>query len=351
MHHFASFVLFQFLPSLILCCKSQPQKPPCPEGFWEVPEGYKCIGVSGTMTDCERNHKCMNYARLCDGDQDLEYVNHDSHSNYTDGTPDENICTNEFCATLLDGRTHRCPGTTRCIPPIKHHFPDTNISTGPVCSEDLFRQFKAVRMERVNYTSMIHCSNGEVVRSEDNSSVIRGRYVFHEYRLRRQIARQCRGYDEPFCTDKSDLTPETCAWACLSHTCVIVSKYSCTESWACPGEPKCIERTQICDGQKDCDNGQDEDINLCTEDFCRNGFVAVDGNKVNYTTWGYPTDNTKMRKDYIFLNYRYPNSPHEVIDSTNIARLQNHMSPKCNHSTKCLRRNSYDEDSKKWIEC
>ena len=94
MHQFTSIALFLILPSLILCCKSQPQKPPeppCPEGFWEVPEGYKCIGVSGTMTDCERNHKCMNYARLCDGDQDLEYVNHDSHSNYTDGTPDENI--------------------------------------------------------------------------------------------------------------------------------------------------------------------------------------------------------------------------------------------------------------------
>ena len=75
MHHFASFVLFQFLPSLILCCKSQPQKPPCPEGFWEVPEGYKCIGVSGLMTVCERNHKCMNYALLCDGNRDLEYEN------------------------------------------------------------------------------------------------------------------------------------------------------------------------------------------------------------------------------------------------------------------------------------
>ena len=198
---------------------------------------------------------------------------------------------------------------------------------------------------------MIHCSNGDVVRSEDSSSVIRGNYGRDEYTLRRQIARQCRGYDEPFCPDKSDITPETCAWACLSRTCVIVSKYSCTESWACPGEPKCIERTQICDGKKDCTNGQDEYINLCTEDFYRNCFVAVDDNKVNYTTWRYSTDNTKMSKDYIFLDYRYPNAPHEPIGSTIIANIQNAMTPKCNHSTKCLRRNSYDEDAKQWIEC
>ena len=151
MHQFTSFVLLLILPSLILCCKSQPQKPPeppCPEGFWEVPEGYKCIGVSGRKTDCEKNHKCMNYARLCDGDQDLEYENHTSDSNYTDGTPDENICTNDFCAKLLDGRTHRCPGTTRCIPPIKHHFPGTDIPTGPICSEvkSIIRISISVRM-------------------------------------------------------------------------------------------------------------------------------------------------------------------------------------------------------------
>ena len=205
-------------------------------------------------------------------------------------------------------------------------------------------------MESVNYTSMIHCSNGDVVRSEDNSSVIHGRYVNDERRLRRQIARQCRGYEEAFCGDKSDLTPETCAWACLSRTGVIVNTIS-TESWACPGEPKCIERNLICDGKKDCDNGQDEDINLCTEDFCRNGFVAVEDNGFDYMIWGYPTPNTKMTKDYIFLDYRYPNAPHAVVDSTSIPKLQNHMTPKCNHSTKCLRRNSNDEDSKHWIKC
>ena len=141
---FARLVLFLCLPYLIFCCKSQPQKPPeppCPEGFWKVPKGYKCIGTTdGYWRNCEskshtKTHDCMKYTRLCDGEQDLEYRNHSRDTNYPNGTPDENICTNEFCATLLDGRTHRCPGTTRCIPPIKHHFPGTDISTGPICSE------------------------------------------------------------------------------------------------------------------------------------------------------------------------------------------------------------------------
>ena len=205
---------------------------------------------------------------------------------------------------------------------------------------------------------MIHCSNGEVVRSDGNSHNISGRYVPHEYALRGEIASQCRGNHEPFCPDKSDLTPETCAWACLGPgpgSCVAVNQTSCTFSWACPGEPKCIARDQICDGKKDCDNGQDEDINLCTEDFCRNGFVSVDDNRINFTaTYNtkYEYDTTKLWKDYIFLDYRYPNAPHGIIKPTNnIAKLQNQLNPKCNHSTKCLRRSEYDDDSNQWIEC
>ena len=144
MHQFMNLIFFFTLPSLIICCKKS-----CPPGFWEVPEGFKCIGSTDKLTDCAKNHKCMNYASLCNGIRDLMYENDElkydfdefhrlklvSNLSYTDGTPDENICTDEFCQTLLDGRTHRCPGTTRCIPPTKHYFHGTNIPIGPICSE------------------------------------------------------------------------------------------------------------------------------------------------------------------------------------------------------------------------
>ena len=150
MHQFTSFIFLLSFPSLIFCCKKNPPEPPCPPGFWEVPEGYKCIGSTNRLTECAKNHKCMNYARLCNGIRDLMYENdtlkyhYDSKTqrviivsnlSYTDGTPDENICTDEFCGTLLDGRTNRCPGTTRCIPPTKHYFHGTDIPIGPICSE------------------------------------------------------------------------------------------------------------------------------------------------------------------------------------------------------------------------
>ena len=88
-------------------------------------------------------------------------------------------------------------------------------------------------------------------------------------------------------------------------------------AWPCPGEPKCIGRHQICDGVRHCSNGQDEDKNLCTEDFCKNGFVSYDANQLNYTrssdeypstegASGYYTDLSKMRYDHIF-NDRYGN--------------------------------------------
>ena len=135
------WIIFIFtLPPAILCCKSRaptPIEPPCPDGFWKVPDGYKCIGVSGSMTDCAKNHKCMNYAYLCDGERNLMYEKDKfiSESNYTDGTPDETFCTDEFCANLADGRTKRCPETTRCITPTVNLFPGTAIPIGPMCSE------------------------------------------------------------------------------------------------------------------------------------------------------------------------------------------------------------------------
>ena len=214
--------------------------------------------------------------------------------------------------------------------------------------------------------SSIRCQNGEIVRSEYQSSFINQRLVSDEQRLRREITKSCRQIEEPFCSDKSDVTPETCAWACLSSSlrssCVSVGRNPCEYSWACPGEARCISREKICDGVKDCGNGQDEDKKLCTEDFCKNGFVSLDNNSLNFTTWSYTTDTTQLWEKGIFSDYRYPHAPSKNIEDyryeyttydgkTIISSLQNWMTPKCNHSTKCLRRNSWDEDSDHWIKC
>ena len=79
-------------------------------------------------------------------------------------------------------------------------------------------------------------------------------------------------------------------------------------SWPCPGEAKCIGRNQICDGVSDCSNGQDEDENLCTRDFCNNGFVSYDSNQINISSKPYRwfTDLGEMTQDYLFTPYRTP---------------------------------------------
>ena len=125
-------------PSFVISCKSktsEPAKPPCPDGFWEVPDGWKCNG--GYMTDCANDHKCMNYAYLCNGRRTLRRVDdrNNSDANYPDGSPDENVCTDEFCSNLTDGRTRRCPGTTRCITPHVDYYKGTDIPIGPICAE------------------------------------------------------------------------------------------------------------------------------------------------------------------------------------------------------------------------
>lgn len=148
MHQIAVFIFLLTLPSSIWCCKGRKPTTPehlCPPGFWEVPDGYRCIGQTHKMTDCAKDHKCMNCAYLCNGERNLMYDNDDhsiqynlrNDSNYPNGTPDENYCTDEFCATpeVCGGRTKRCPGTTRCITPTKHHFSGTDIPIGPICSE------------------------------------------------------------------------------------------------------------------------------------------------------------------------------------------------------------------------
>ena len=205
---------------------------------------------------------------------------------------------------------------------------------------------------------------------------------YHGMFLRGKISRRCRGLmqgkgvdrrnmqkGKPFCTDHSDVTAKTCAWACLHFTSTIEGMAD--NAWPCPGEAKCIARHQICDGISHCGNGQDEDKNLCTEDFCKNGYVYYDSNHINYTTadddhgyYRYLTDPAELTYDYIFLEYRYPNyPPNQMTHYRNkygkswtgkviYPKLQNLEMPKCKNSTKCLRRDSLDDDADvQWIEC
>ena len=198
------------------------------------------------------------------------------------------------------------------------------------------------------------------------ASLQSGRY--NGLNLRGAISHRCRQLEEPFCLDKSDVTAKTCAWACLHFESTYrYARSQNSKTWPCPGEAKCISRDQICDGIRDCSNGQDEEIGLCTEDFCKNGFaptinkrsppkkeipffttkrgsicssstkiltptfccacaavpglesadgehVSYDQNHLNYTTYKYPVDFEKMGQDYIFLDYRYPDFPANHMD-------------------------------------
>ena len=132
-----TFILFVTLPTFVFSCKSRaqdPDSPLCPEGYWEVPEGWQAF--AGYKSDGFWNDKCMKYAYLCDGERSLIKAQyHNKYHNYPDGSPDENNCTDEFCASLTDGRTKRCPGTTRCITPTVDYFEGTDIPIGPICAE------------------------------------------------------------------------------------------------------------------------------------------------------------------------------------------------------------------------
>ena len=218
---------------------------------------------------------------------------------------------------------------------------------------------------------MIQCQNGEMPNIADRPG---GAGDFSDTIALRAITAKtrCTQKEEPLCSDHSDVTAETCAWACLHYS----SNHYVKEIerndflWPCPGEPKCIESRQICDGVPDCGNGQDEDENLCTEEFCRNGYVLMDTNQLNWTSkhdnYGYyrfHTDVAEIKYYYLFDIYRpryYPANQMDyyqenfaVDDNGNfsMARLQNMEMPKCKNSTKCLRRNVLDDDSGKRIEC
>ena len=178
----------------------------------------------------------------------------------------------------------------------------------------------------------IKCENGEVVAANSRGSTD----------VRQEVSDRCLGLKEPLCGDKSDVTPETCAWACLHFWAVVKSgEFSVNGAWSCPGEAKCIGRHQICDGIRDCDNGLDEYEELCTENFCKNGFVNYDGNSFDHQTNKYSTNRTKFRTDYIFKEYRYPNMPLQAGEEHT----------KCKHSTKCLRREATGTNQDDWLAC
>ena len=129
-------------PTFVLSCKSKTPEPvkevTCPDGFWKVPDEWKCMRKYWDRdVECANDDQCMNYAYLCDGKRNLNRRDKkdDSYKIYLNGSPDENLCTDEFCSTLTDGRTRRCPGTTRCISPIVHYHPGTDIPIGPICAE------------------------------------------------------------------------------------------------------------------------------------------------------------------------------------------------------------------------
>ena len=156
-------------------------------------------------------------------------------------------------------------------------------------SQELFSQFKAIELDYINGSSFIQCQNGEMAKVGDGKH--------HGVNLRSKTARRCIEDGQPYCADRSDLTPKTCSWACLH---LIDGFYHGDYSWSCPGEAQCISRDHICDGKRDCSNGQDEDEKLCTEDFCKNGLLSYDFNETNYTSseddHAYFRDDTDLSK-------------------------------------------------------
>ena len=125
-------------------------------------------------------------------------------------------------------------------------------------------------------------------------------------------------------------------------------------SWPCPGEEKCIGRNQICDGVSDCGNGQDEDENLCTRDFCNNGFVSYDSNQINISSKPYRwfTDLGEITQDYLFtpnrtpISIKYYRNQETDFNQNELQKMDKELQKlelvKCKNSTTC-RRSRRDE--------
>ena len=129
MDYTLSFILLFGLPMCAQGCKSKAPEPTCPEGYWEVPDGWIQYdsndakeSIYNCGKNCNKNGKCLNYKYLCNGESDVMRDSTDLTIDYFKGSPDESICSDEFCSSLPDGRTKRCPGTTRCIAPTITYF-------------------------------------------------------------------------------------------------------------------------------------------------------------------------------------------------------------------------------------
>ena len=138
MDYILSFILLFGLPICALGCKSKAiaSEPSCPKGYWEVPDGWKSYKRTYNCGEnCNNNEKCLNYRYLCDETTDSRRDGTNMTIDYSNGSIDESICSDEFCSSLPDGRTKHCPGTTRCIKPTVTYFEGTNIPIGPICAE------------------------------------------------------------------------------------------------------------------------------------------------------------------------------------------------------------------------
>ena len=61
-------------PTFVISCKSKTPEPvkevTCPDGFWKVPDGWKCMRKYWDKdVECANDDQCMNYAYLCTYDQ------------------------------------------------------------------------------------------------------------------------------------------------------------------------------------------------------------------------------------------------------------------------------------------
>ena len=197
-----------------------------------------------------------------------------------------------------------------------------------------------------NYT----CRNGNTVdygvygrlenynRKKYNNSRYSGKY------LRSRLEDICldpNGKDEmeeyvSKCADGSEASSESCAWACTGQL---------SKSWACPGEAKCINTKKICDGIPDCENAHDENPELCTEDFCRDGFIERHGDRIQYELRD--VSMKVLKRIYLFRSYHTnqakDNVPEEIKNEKGVEMFnwgidpENNLKWKCPNSTRCIR--------------